>query len=154
MPKVILLILKYTELKRPLNIDGTNPFYASMPLLIDLGTDQPEYIERHFAMACYYEYTILYTLGGTGNMFYNVGESPTSIHLLCTDEAKRSKSTSGLLFVDNRAVDVLCYHPGYTCVEKSQTIIWHFQQEQASGEKKKNFMRQYNDINSRDHSQY
>ncbi|PUZ30213.1 nucleotidyl transferase AbiEii/AbiGii toxin family protein [Chitinophaga costaii] len=49
---------------------------------------------------------------------------------------------------DNRARAVRCYHPGYTLVEKIQTVIRHYRQEVESGDKQKNFMRQYYDIYS------
>lgn len=48
--------------------------------------------------------------------------------------------------VDNRAVDIACYHPGYTFVEKLQTIATKFRQEQQGAEPKANVMRQYYDI--------
>ncbi|QMW01513.1 nucleotidyl transferase AbiEii/AbiGii toxin family protein [Spirosoma foliorum] len=48
--------------------------------------------------------------------------------------------------IDNRAVDILCYHPGYTFVEKLQTIATKFRQEQQGGEVRVNFMRQYYDV--------
>jgi hypothetical protein len=48
--------------------------------------------------------------------------------------------------VDNRAIDVPCYHPGYTLVEKVQTIIRHYRQEAQDGTKKRNYMRQYYDV--------
>ncbi|MBO0949211.1 nucleotidyl transferase AbiEii/AbiGii toxin family protein [Fibrella sp. HMF5405] len=48
--------------------------------------------------------------------------------------------------IDNRAVDILCYHPGYTFVEKLQTIATKFRQEQQGGDVRVNFMRQYYDV--------
>jgi hypothetical protein len=48
--------------------------------------------------------------------------------------------------IDNRAVDIACYHPGYTLVEKLQTITTKFRQEQDSAEEKPNLMRQYYDV--------
>lgn len=47
---------------------------------------------------------------------------------------------------DNRAIDVACYHPGYTFVEKLQTIVTKFRVEQEKGQEKPNLMRQYYDI--------
>lgn len=47
---------------------------------------------------------------------------------------------------DNRAIDIICYHPGYTLVEKLQTIATKFRNEQKSGNKGVNFMRQYYDV--------
>lgn len=50
--------------------------------------------------------------------------------------------------VDNRATGVACYHPGYTFVEKLQTIATKFRQEQTDGTARPNLMRQYYDIYS------
>ncbi|PXW64647.1 nucleotidyl transferase AbiEii/AbiGii toxin family protein [Chelatococcus asaccharovorans] len=46
----------------------------------------------------------------------------------------------------NRAIDVLCYEPGYTLVEKLQTLSTKFRQQQASGEMPVNFMRHDYDV--------
>lgn len=48
--------------------------------------------------------------------------------------------------IDNRAIDIICYHPGYTLVEKLQTIATKYRNEQTSGNKGVNFMRQYYDV--------
>jgi len=50
--------------------------------------------------------------------------------------------------IDNRAIDIACYHPGYTLVEKLQTITTKFRQEQEDDEKveRQNLMRQYYDV--------
>jgi len=50
--------------------------------------------------------------------------------------------------IDNRAVEITCYHPGYTFVEKLQTIASKFRQEQETGEERQNLMRQYYDVYS------
>lgn len=47
---------------------------------------------------------------------------------------------------DNRAKNVLCYHPGYTLVEKLQTISTKFRKQQAQGVFSENFMRHYYDV--------
>ena len=47
---------------------------------------------------------------------------------------------------DNRAVDVACYHPGYTFVEKLQTISTKFRKQQESANAPDEFMRQYYDV--------
>ena len=49
-------------------------------------------------------------------------------------------------FIDNTAKGVLCYHPGYTLVEKLQTIINKYRKEIANVDKPQNFMRQYYDV--------
>lgn len=47
---------------------------------------------------------------------------------------------------DNRAKNVLCYHPGYTLVEKLQTISTKFRKQQSQGGFSENFMRHYYDV--------
>ena len=47
---------------------------------------------------------------------------------------------------DTRAVDVPCYEPGYTFVEKLQTISTKFRKQQADGDMPVNFMRHYYDV--------
>lgn len=55
---------------------------------------------------------------------------------------------ANLKITDNRALEIACYHPGYTFVEKLQTIVTKYRLEQAKGEDqlKVNFMRQYYDV--------
>lgn len=47
---------------------------------------------------------------------------------------------------DNRALAVACYEPGYTLVEKLQTISPKYRQQQASGGMPNNLMRHYYDV--------
>lgn len=47
---------------------------------------------------------------------------------------------------DNRSKAVPCYHPGYTLVEKLQTISTKFRKQQKTGEFSENFMRHYYDV--------
>lgn len=60
------------------------------------------------------------------------------------NRAKESK----IEFIDNSAIDIACYHPGYTFVEKLQTITTKFRKEQESKKTGVNFMRQYYDVYS------
>ncbi len=68
--------------------------------------------------------------------------SPRTISSWAYDKA----SQSGVTSPDNRAIDVPCYHPGYTFVEKLQTVSTKFRQQQEKGELRQNFMRHYYDI--------
>jgi hypothetical protein len=43
------------------------------------------------------------------------------------------KAVSNVKIIDNRALKVSCYHPGYTVVEKLQTISTKYRQQQESG---------------------
>jgi hypothetical protein len=60
----------------------------------------------------------------------------------------KAATTPGISIKDNRAIDIACYHPGYTFVEKLQTIATKFRQEQTDGKERPNYMRQYYDVYS------
>lgn len=60
----------------------------------------------------------------------------------------RAAITKGISILDNRAMNIACYHPGYTFVEKLQTIVTKFRREQETGKEKQNLMRQYYDVYS------
>ena len=53
---------------------------------------------------------------------------------------------SNVDIVDNRAMAVPCYDPGYTFVEKLQTVSTKFRKQQADGSDPVGFMRHYYDI--------
>jgi len=61
---------------------------------------------------------------------------------------EKAIATKGLIIFDNRAAGTLCYNPGYTLVEKLQTIATKFRQEQQDGKERQNLMRQYYDVYS------
>ena len=48
-------------------------------------------------------------------------------------------------YIDNTALGILCYLPGYTLVEKIQTIVNKYRKE-TQGNQPVNFMRQYYDV--------
>jgi hypothetical protein len=49
--------------------------------------------------------------------------------------------------IDNRALQIRCYHPGYTFVEKLQAIVTKYRRHQDSSDKfPPNFMRHYYDV--------
>ncbi|MDP3930668.1 MAG: nucleotidyl transferase AbiEii/AbiGii toxin family protein [Bacteroidota bacterium] len=50
-------------------------------------------------------------------------------------------------YINNTAIGVQCYHPGYTLVEKLQTIVRKYRNiDNPGASNDKNFMRQYYDI--------
>lgn len=67
---------------------------------------------------------------------------PRTISSWVFDRALETEIT----IADNRATDVLCYHPGYTFVEKLQTVSTKFRQQQSNVEIPPNFLRHYYDI--------
>lgn len=54
--------------------------------------------------------------------------------------------TTKVSIIDNKAQDIICYHPGYTLVEKLQTIATKYRNEQSGKAEPVNFMRQYYDV--------
>ena len=58
----------------------------------------------------------------------------------------RASKTPGIELLDNRALDILCYDPRYTFVEKLQTIATKFRKEMETGQVSTNYMRQYYDV--------
>ena len=51
-----------------------------------------------------------------------------------------------LEYADNRAVDILCYNPEYTFVEKVQAVVRKYGQFKGTGKVPTNFLRHYYDI--------
>ncbi|WP_135210284.1 nucleotidyl transferase AbiEii/AbiGii toxin family protein [Vitreimonas flagellata] len=68
---------------------------------------------------------------------------PRDISSWAYDAASRAGVTD---IIDNRALGVPCYEPGYTLVEKLQTISTKHRQHQATGKMPQNFMRHYYDV--------
>lgn len=71
--------------------------------------------------------------------------SPLTISSWAFDKAN---ATIGIVMIDNRAIEVPCYHLGYTFVEKLQTISTKFRKEIETGIVKPNLLRQYYDVYS------
>lgn len=69
---------------------------------------------------------------------------PITISSWALDKAQSRKVD----VIDNRAIDVRCYHPGYTLVEKLQTVSTKFRKIQPGEDIPPNLMRQYYDIYS------
>jgi predicted nucleotidyltransferase component of viral defense system len=55
-------------------------------------------------------------------------------------------AAKALKFTDNRAVEILCYNPEYTFVEKLQTVLKKYGQYRETGKLFPNFLRHYYDI--------
>ena len=72
--------------------------------------------------------------------------SPNAPRLISSWAWDRASAAGVEDLIDNRAVDVRCYDPGYTLVEKLQTISTKYRRQQASGEMPTNFMRHYYDV--------
>jgi hypothetical protein len=55
-------------------------------------------------------------------------------------------ASSRVELIDNRALAVPCYEPGYTLVEKLQTISTKYRKQQETGKFPANFLRHYYDV--------
>ena len=74
--------------------------------------------------------------------------APNSPVIITSWAYEKATSINGLKFIDNRAVDILCYDSRYTFVEKLQTIATKFRKEMETGNVQTNYMRQYYDVYS------
>lgn len=72
-----------------------------------------------------------------------VPNSPVTISSWAYD---RASTIPDLGIIDNRAVEIVCYAPRYTFVEKLQTIATKFRKEITTGVATTNYMRQYYDV--------
>jgi predicted nucleotidyltransferase component of viral defense system len=106
---------------------------------------------RSGGIRLYYESKTGYVKGLKDGILLEAGfdtvtpNSKISISSWAYDKAESNPKVSVL---DNRAFDVACYHPGYTFVEKLQTIATKYRQEQNGAEVRPNLMRQYYDVYS------
>lgn len=72
--------------------------------------------------------------------------TPNSMLNISSWALDKAKQSTTIKITDNTAVDIICYDPGYTLVEKLQTIATKYRQEQTDGIVRKNYMRQYYDV--------
>jgi hypothetical protein len=69
--------------------------------------------------------------------------SPVDISSWALDNALEKKIVG---IINNMATSITCYHPGYTFVEKLQTIATKYRKEKEGAPKQVNYMRQYYDV--------
>jgi hypothetical protein len=72
--------------------------------------------------------------------------SPNRPCLITSWAFERATAAGVETLTDNRAHDVRCYEPGYTLVEKLQTIATKFRRREESGVLPSNFLRHYYDV--------
>jgi len=71
---------------------------------------------------------------------------PRTISSWAFDQAEASGLLPGKAMVDNRAVGIRCYHPGFTFVEKLQAVSTKYRLERSGTGMPKNFLRHYSDL--------
>ncbi|MFO0361386.1 MAG: nucleotidyl transferase AbiEii/AbiGii toxin family protein [Flavobacteriales bacterium] len=74
--------------------------------------------------------------------------TPNSPRMITSWAFEKAAPVLGSSIIDNRAQEISCYHPGYTFVEKLQTIATKFRIERNTGIEKPNLLRQYYDVYS------
>jgi hypothetical protein len=72
--------------------------------------------------------------------------TPNKALLISSWALDRAVLAIGEQITDNTAIDIPCYQPGYSLIEKLQTIIRKFRREQETKEESLNYMRQYYDV--------
>jgi|SRR5690606_12161026 len=108
--------------------------------------------ERHYrsgGIRLYYQSQAEYVDGIKEGILLEVGfdtVTPNTPHTISSWAFDKAVPTLGNQLIDNKAYDIACYHPGYTLVEKLQTIATKYRQEQETGIERPNLMRQYYDV--------
>lgn len=108
--------------------------------------------ERHYrsgGIRLQYDSQTEYVEGVKEGILLEVGfdtVTPNKLHHISSWAYDKAVSMVGGQLIDNKAYDIACYHPGYTLVEKLQTIATKYRQEQETGKERSNLMRQYYDV--------
>lgn len=122
----------------------------SIPGLTDVRRDSDYDDEKYRNGGIILDYPSVVTQlsGVKSGILLEVGFDVTAPNAPCTISSwvMDAAFASGIDVIDNRAVEVACYSPAYTFVEKLQTISTKFRKQQKDGGFPKNFMRHYYDI--------
>ena len=129
----------YDWLAGNIKIDGIEK------VIRDTGFDNEKYMSGGIRL--YYKNSFPVASGLKEGILLEVGfddvspNSPLTVSSWAIDFALKKDVKA----IDNKAYNVKCYHPGYTFVEKLQTISTKFRQYQESGKMPANFIRHYYD---------
>jgi len=133
----------YDTLSKEISIDGI------ISIERDTEFDDPTGKFRSGGIRLFYESLFPAIEGIKEGILLEVGFDDVTPNLPCAISSwalDRASTTQSVEIIDNRAIDVACYHPGYTFVEKLQTIATKYRREQESGDEGQNFLRQYYDV--------
>lgn len=147
---------KPTQTKKSLHNESRRRFYDWLTTELKIGDllearRDPEFDDEKFrsgGIRLFYKSHFPRVSGVKAGVLLEVGfddttpNQPKNISSWALDRAQ----SLGITVTDNRALDVPCYHPGFTFVEKLQTISTKYRIEQKTGVMPKNFMRHYYDI--------
>ncbi|MEZ7500734.1 nucleotidyl transferase AbiEii/AbiGii toxin family protein [Flavobacterium sp. Arc3] len=158
-PPINLNIDENPKKEKPANIEAKRHFYDG--LAADIKIDGIIDVKRDIA----FDDTRYYRSGGIRLNYNSISEGIDGVkegilleagfdtvtpnnNLSISSWAYDRAIEQGVDIIDNQAKDIACYHPGYTFVEKLQTIATKFRQEQETGEERQNLMRHYYDVYS------
>lgn len=131
--------LFYDWLSQTIQIDGIEKVWR------DEAFDDPKY--RSGGIRLHYQSLSGSLAGLKDGILLEVGfdditpNQPVDISSWAFDYAREKVS-----ILDNRAKAVQCYHPGYTLVEKLQTVSTKYRKQQAENSFPANFLRHYYDV--------
>jgi hypothetical protein len=141
---------------KPAHIESRRQFFEwlasqiQIPGLLSIERDQ-EFDDEKFRSAgirLNYQSYVEHIPGIKTGVLLEVGFDDTAPNLPCTISswAMDAARASHVEVIDTRAIDVPCYSPAYTFVEKMQTVSTKFRQQQQSAIFPKNFLRHYYDL--------
>lgn len=141
---------------KPAHIDSRRQFYdwltdtIRIPGIIDVirDTDFDDAKLRSAGIRLIYPTRFAALAGVKAGILLELGFDDTTPNAPCTISswAWDTAAGAGVKVRDNRAVDVPCYSPAYTFVEKLQTISTKFRLQQEQDNFPRNFLRHYYDL--------
>lgn len=132
----------YDWLAERIKIDGI------ISIKRDHAFDDPDHY-RSGGIRLYYDTQTDHNAGVKEGILLEAGfdsVTPNNKKLISSWAYDKASQNAKIKIIDNRAVDIPCYHPGYTFIEKLQTVATKYRQEQNGAQAKPNLMRQYYDL--------
>ena len=142
---------------KPAQIEARRAFYDSLPPRLDiagfLGAERDYNFDdarmRSAGIRLIYPQLNPLPEGVKAGILLEAGFDQVAPNRPCliSSWAYQTAQASGVAgLTDNRAIDVACYEPGYTLVEKLQTISTKFRRHKETGRMPQNFLRHYYDV--------
>jgi hypothetical protein len=132
--------LFFEKLREKINIPGI--------IAVERDTSYDDDKLRNAGLRLRYESLFGSIAGLKDGILLEVGFDQTSPHRARTISSwiVRFAEIKELRYFDNRALEILCYNPEYTFVEKLQTVVKKYGQFKQTGKLFPNFLRHYYDI--------
>lgn len=142
---------------KPAHMDARRRFYDGLPAKLSIpgfdGAERDNAFDdarmRGAGIRLYYPAAHPLPDGVKTGILLEVGfdqVAPNQPCLVSSWAYDRAAATGLEGLVDNRAINVPCYEPGYTLVEKLQTISTKYRRHVGDGSMPQNFLRHYYDV--------